>query len=185
MATRQTNIVQAEFFHVGGKDTPSLKALFAECGERVADSLELTLQGYEAHSCIKTVVRFFDETGNLTKIAIKAERIKKRNKKLLDDFTGATGLQRWLLDIKSRWLAGKIIALSEEARMLASGYLCEAIRTSHEVAVECDDHSFRSIKGNEAHEIVESASNSRRVWLFVFRPNNLLADTNTLVACLM
>ena len=34
------NIVQAEFFHVGGENITSLKQLLAECNERIIDDLE-------------------------------------------------------------------------------------------------------------------------------------------------
>lgn len=185
MATPNANIVQAEFFHVGGDQTPSLEALFAECGERLSDGLELVLQGHEPYSRIKTVVRFFDESGVLTNLALKAERLKKQDKELLDNFVRASGLRRWFLDRRSRRLAAQTLTLREDARVLAADQLCKTLQARREIAVERSDHSFRIAKKDETHELAESAHRSKGVWLFVFQPNNLLADTNTSVASLM
>ncbi|HUO56461.1 MAG TPA: hypothetical protein VMU27_03445 [Candidatus Paceibacterota bacterium] len=184
MAT-QENIVQAEFFHVGGGDTPSLEALFDQCRERVKEGLELELRGVESRSRIKTVVRFFDESGKLTKLAFKAERLHKKDNQVLQAFLKAKGLRRWWLNHQSRRLAGQTLALKEEARLLAAEHLRLAIRKSRDVAVEHSDHSFRLARKDETHELVESAYRSTGVWLFVFRPNHLLSDTNASVACAM
>jgi hypothetical protein len=184
MAT-QVNIVQAEFFHVGGGDTPSLEALFDECRERVKEGLELVLQGVESRPRIKTVVRFFDESGKLTRHALKAERLHKKDRQTLQAFIHAKGLRRWWLNRQSRRLAGQSLALKKEARLLAAEQLRFAIRKSREVAIERSDHSFRHARKDEVHELAESAQNSTGVWLFVFRPNHLLSDTNTSVACAM
>lgn len=80
------NMVQAEFFHVGGENAGSLDALFEECGERVADGLELVLQGREARSGIKTVVRFFDVGSALTALALQAEALKKRDREVKERY---------------------------------------------------------------------------------------------------
>ena len=178
----QHNIAQVEFFHVGGKDTPSLDVLFDECGERIADGLELVLQGCEAKSGIKTVVRFFDESGSLTKIALKAARLSRQDRALMNNFANAGGLRRWWLDIQSRRLAGQSIALKEKLRMLAAEQLREAISASRDVAVECFDHSFRPMRREEAHELIVATEKAKSAWLFVFKPNDLLANKNTAVA---
>ncbi|MGH2506305.1 MAG: hypothetical protein ACREGH_01530 [Minisyncoccia bacterium] len=184
MAT-QANIVQAEFFHVGRGSTPSLEALLDECRERVKENLELVLQGVESRSGIKTVVRFFDESGKLTKLALKSEQLNKKDRQVLHDFINAKGLWRWWLNRQNRRLAGQSLVLKEKARLLGVEELRLAIRKSREVAVERPDHSFRLARKDESHELIESAQNSKGVWLFVFRPNNLLSDTNVSVVCAM
>lgn len=185
MKNAELNIVQAEFFHVGGTETPTFEALLEECRERVKEGLELVLRGHEGRPHIKTVVRFFDETGELTRLALKADQLKRRDKKILDGLVSSTGLRRWFLNLKSRRLAGQTLALQETARLLAAHRLRDAIKASRTVAVEKFDHSFRLVRKDELHELAESATNSRNVWLFVFRPNNLLSDTNTPVASVM
>ncbi len=140
------NTVQAEFFHVGGEDTHSLDALFEECGERVADGLELVLQGGEARFGIKTVVRFFDVEGALSALALQAEALKKRDRKVMESFSRATGLRRWWLDKRGRRLARRSLALKDRVRILAAQRLREAVEASQGVAVERSDYSFRPMR---------------------------------------
>ncbi len=146
------NIVQAEFLHVDGNDTHSLKALFERWfGKRVP---------------IKTVARFFDESGALTNLVLRAG-----SQKLLDD--------------QNRRLAEEVNALQEEARLLASKCLQEAIKTSSKVAIRrSSDHPFRLVQKDEEHELVELSRNARGVRLLVFRSNDLF-DPKTFIASLM
>ena len=177
--------MQAEFFHIGGEDTASLDALLEECGERVADGLELVLQGGEARSGIKTVVRFVDVENKLTALALQAEALKKRDREIMEAFPNTTGLRRWWLDRQSRTLAGKSLALKDKVRTLAAQQLRKAVKASQDVAVERSDHSFRPMRREEAHELVVAAEKAKAAWLFVFKSNDLLADKNTMVACAM
>lgn len=179
------NIAQVEFFHVGGRHTTSLDALFDESGERIADGLEFVLQEGEAKSGIKTVVRFYDESGALTRIARKAAELSSKNRALLNDFVKAGSLRRWWLDLQSCRLAGQSIALKEQVKLLAAEQLRKAVIASRDVAVERSDHAFRPMRREEAHELIVAAEKAKGVWLFVFKPNDLLADKNTAVAHVM
>lgn len=179
------NIVQAEFFHVGGKDTPSLDALLEDCGRRAADGFELALHRGEARSGIKTVVRFIDSDDTLTNIALRAEALERRDREIMKSFQSTSGLRRWWLNTQSRRLARKIILLKDRARAQSVKLLRKAIRLSYHVALERPDRSFRLIRKDEAHELLEAATKARSVWIFVFRPNDLLADKNRMIACAM
>ncbi len=174
------NIVQAEFFHVGGKNT-SLGGLFKECGERVAEDLPLILQGVEPRSQIKTVVRFFDRDGSITAFARRFEQTEQR----FDALLSASGWRRRWLNFRSRRWAGNILALKEQAANLAAQELEASIQASDQVAVECLDNSFRPARKDELHELCEAARRATGVWLFVFEPNDLLADKNESVARVM
>jgi hypothetical protein len=175
------NIVQAEFFHVGGGHS-SLKDVIDDCKERIADGLDLVMQGGEARSDIKTVVRFYDVGGVLTRLAQQAEVLKKRNRICMDSFVNATGLRRWWLDRQSRRFAGKILRLKDDVRTHTAVQLREVVQASLDVAVERGDHSFRLMRREESHEITIAAERAKSVWLFVFQPNDLLSDKNVMIA---
>lgn len=185
MAKPRANIVQVEFFHVGGDTAPSIEALLEECYERTSEGLELILSGHEERSQIKTVVRFFDDTGEFTTIALRAKTLMKRDGELFDEIINSNGLRYWWLSIQFRRLARQQNELRERVKALAVIRLRKAIKNSRDVAVQRFDHRFRLIRGNEKHELIESAAKSKSVWLFVFQPNDLLADTNVSVAYAM
>lgn len=178
------NLVQAEFFHVGG-DGSSLDSVLDECESRLEEGLEMALRSLEPRNRIKTVVRFFDYAGDITAMAQQAQKLDEYREKNLDELLAGSGLRRWWLNTRSRRLAGASINLDKKAKLRAVVRLQEAIERSKEVAVEKIDHRFRLLHADEAHEVVEAAAASKRVWLFVFKPNHILADSTETVARLM
>jgi len=178
------NLVQAEFFHVG-RNGSSLDEVLDECYHRIGEGLELALKGVEPRFGIKTVVRFFDYAGDLTAIAQEAEKLEARSRENHADLMSASGLQRWWLGSQSRRIAGAAINLDKKAHRLAAVRLLEAIRGSKEVAIEMFDHRFRPLRADEAHEVAEAIATSTRIWLFIFKPNAILSDSNEPVAHLM
>ena len=179
------NVVQAEFSHVGGGEVRTLAGLLAQCQERAKDGLELALQGNNRRSGIKTVVRFHDQRGRLTSITRRYEKTERRDREIFSKFLTATELRRRLLDLWGRGLAGKSQRLRTAACILAAEELRNAIQTSAQVTVEQADNRFRPMRRDEAHELLESAAQAKYVWLFIFKPNDLLADSNVPVAALM
>ncbi len=103
----------------------------------------------------------------------------------MEPLQNSTGVRRWLLDKQSRRLARESLALKDKARALAAQQLRKAVKTSKDVAVELPDYSFRRMRPEEAHELVVAAERAKGVWLVVFKPNNLLAERNVMVACMM
>jgi hypothetical protein len=175
------NIVQAEFCHVDARNAPSLRALLAECMERLVEGLDLTLSGKEHRSGIKTVVRFYDETGALTALTQQAKKVAADHEELVLGSYSAGWLQRKLLNRRHRKLVEQKISLRKDCRVATYQYLREAIQTSKEIAIEKSNHRFRMARREELHELYESVASTNSMWLFIFRPNDLLADQNTLV----
>lgn len=169
---KRANIVQVEFFHVG-KKCKSLEELAADCQERV-----------DIGSPIKTVVRFNDECGNFTAMALKGKKLESRTRQLLKDFNLARRMRRWFLASQMQRLMRKQIALHEEAQVLVQKELRRIVRSSRSLAIERSNRSFRPLHSGEAHELMESIVAATGMWLFVFEPNSLLSDENRLIASL-
>lgn len=165
----QPNLVQVEFFHVV-KRRVSLKSLYGEIKERLVDGGK-----------IKTVVRFYDEGGELTRLARKTGVVDRKNDETVTLFPDATGLLLWILDIRSRWFARKSLELSKKRRRLAIKGLHRAA-PSGQVMVEQEDRSFRFVHKNEIQELLEASLSSSDAWIFVFEHNDLGADENAPVA---
>lgn len=185
MATSKANIVQAEFFHVGGEDVRSFNKLFNQMRERILDGLELTLAaGKEASSGIKTCVRFYDLDGTVTPRVQNTQRLEEAYTETLEILGESKpgSFHRWWFGGRLRRLHTKKELAKAQATTCVVRAFFYALKMKGPVAVERNDHSFRPMHGNEAHELAEAAANSKGVWLFVFRPNDLLSDTNTSVA---
>jgi len=186
MTTGRPNIVQAEFFHVGGSDM-TLEEVLRECAKRAADGHELAaVLGRETQFGIKTVVRFFDVGGSITAFA---QQFGQMNQQYINKQAALLEATSWWklrwLDLYSHSLAGRILVLKERGVRLAVQKLNDAVRSQSKVALELSDHSYRFLRDNEVYELGEAAYNASGVWLFVFEPNNLLAEKNKLVAYVM
>lgn len=162
------NIVQAEFFHT---DAESLNAVVAQCVERITDG-----------SPIKTVVRFFDDDGAMTKQVLKLENLMKRRTALNTVIFNSQGIWQRIQEVRYQRLGRKINKNKKSAQLLATAKLEMFARASRPIAIEHGEHRFRIAYRDETHEILESARAATDVWFFVFRPNFLLADTNNPVA---
>ncbi|TSC69557.1 MAG: hypothetical protein G01um101456_116 [Parcubacteria group bacterium Gr01-1014_56] len=165
------NIVQTEFFHVGGGRV-TLDEVFEEIGTRLIDQ-----------SPIKTTVRFYDPDGSLTNLVSKLEQAEKHRRALEKAFFEAKSWwRRKLLDYRARRLVGKVMAMKRKVIRLAIKKLHTVVGHADQVALELHDHRFRHMQPNEAHELLESISNVSNMWIFVFKPNDLLADKHSAVA---
>jgi len=186
MASGGSNIIQAEFFHVGGDDV-TLKEVLRECAERAADGHELSaVLGRETQFGIKTVVRFFDEDGSITEIVQQIEQTKQRRKDLFETFSRAPSpWQTRRLNSQLQKLAGEIDELKKEVRQLVMHKVNYVARTPGNAALELADHSFRLIRDDERHELCEAVCGAVDFWIFVFEPNELLADKNELITSVM
>ncbi len=78
------NVLQFEFFHVGGPEINTVEEVFTQCAERTADSLEMVLSGHETRTGITTVIRIYDTEGKVTIWAKKIEELKNRNEYLYE-----------------------------------------------------------------------------------------------------
>lgn len=173
------NVVQAEFFHVGG--AASLGEHLAEMGNRIADSLELCLLPDAPGPGLKTVVRFHDTTGSVTEHAQQLEWLKNERDRLIQKPCIAQWLRVVWRNIQINTLSRKIEKRAPALRLRVLAGLEGAIRAGRPVAIEVMDHSFRPLRQNETHELLESVRRAKGLWIFVFAPNGLLADENKVI----
>ena len=132
------------------------------------------------------VVRIYDDGEFITPLILRLEEMGKRRESL--STTLSTSKSRWrrfVLNFRFQRLAGKILKLKKQAVVVGIEQLETAIRTSRPVAVERFGREFRLAKPNEMHELLEAAKRAESAWFFIFKPNDLLANKNTYVACFM
>jgi hypothetical protein len=188
MTAPTENIVQAEFFHVGGKGVTSLDQLLKQIRERVNENFEFVLAtGKEMSPGIKTGVRFYDVDGAVTRYAQYAQKFNDAYYDTMG-ILGTTKLNSW----RQRWHGRRLSRLYRKKECTKNSAIhfttrafCSALKAKRPVAVERNDHSFRLIRADEVHELAEAVEIAPHAWIFIFRPNDLLADTNTVVARVM
>lgn len=167
MSSEQLNIVQAEFFH-----TPfsSLEDLSTDITERILDG-----------SPIKTVVRFLDEDGALTNLVQQLERLEQRYTESVLDFSEKSMLKRAIHNRRIKSLHRKIVLLRESKQSAVLDRFTKAIQSYCPIAVEQNDHSFRSMRNEEKLDLLAAAKHSTGLWVFIFYPNGILADENEMI----
>ena len=178
------NIIQMECFHVGGKDVRSLKQLFTQMKERVESGLALAARGIETPNGIKTVVRFYD-SGAITAKVLKYVRLEKKEEKRWQTFLSTSGIRREIAGYRYHRLAVKTGRKRQSLFSLIVREFASQVSKREEVAVETFGHSFRLARKEELHELQEAARVAKGFWIFLFKPNNLLADRNEIVASVM
>jgi hypothetical protein len=171
--TQRPNIAQIEFFHVK-LDSGTTQEFLSDISERIAEG-----------SKIKTVVRILDEGGFITELVLALRRTQDRREKLLEMMLDCGTWWRPWLNFRFQKLGKKEEKLKKQALLVSVRQLDAAVHTSSQIAIELPDHRFRLAKPNEMHELLETARKATGVWLFVFKPNDLLADENTYVVYAM
>lgn len=165
------NIAQLELSLIEFK---SLKYILSEVGSRAKDGKRT-----------KLVVRIFDIHGRLTKHVQMMQALKTRSdaKDLPVDFLRRPFWQRWGIERRRRGLSKKKKKARQKLVELALSELRATIK--HEGPVGLEDYPgapFRFARSEELHELLEAASHAKSAWAFIFKPNELLADSNTPVA---
>jgi len=165
------NIIQAEFFH-GDYDAADLNGFFYSLSDRLADSVP-----------IKTVVRFYD-TGNaitvLTQSYQEADSLKERA--LEKEFFSYYDVQRQFWCLVRQWRFYQLERCRRALHDHIALCLWQANKERLALATETQDHHFRKVRDDERHELVESVRAAKQFWVFVFKPNNLFADENEIIA---
>ena len=181
---KQYNVLQYEFFHVGGKDAGSLEDVMAECFERAADNLPMAIAGDDIGPGIKTVVRIYDMDGRVTHWAHQVKNLKAQ-REIHYNAPRSNLFTNWY----ARWQIGQLNRRMDKARELMVSYFTEYIGKSFNcewnVAKETWDNAFRLARREEYIELRQSAVAAKYLWLFIFEPNDLLADKNTGVVSVM
>lgn len=174
---RKYNVLQYEFFHVGGKGIGSLEDVMAECYERTVDNLPLAMAGDDTGPGIKTVVRIYDVDGRVTRWA---QQVKDLEAQREIHFNGrrSNPFATWY----TSWQIVRLNRRMDRVRQLIVGYFTEYIDKSFtgelDVARETYGHAFRLARREEYVDLRQAAIMARGLWLFIFKPNDLLADEN-------
>lgn len=181
----ETNLVQAEFFHIGRRSR-SLTEDLAEASERMYEDIQYVIQGgmLAYPTSMKTTVRFPDDKrGTLTRLACTLQQYRKEQEDIYAAFSMAPEIRRAWLNWRSKRLAELCLTLGTQARDCASDRLVMLAKEPDQIAIERIDRSFRPVCRNEVHELCERAQYASRAWLFVFEPpEELCAETNRLIA---
>lgn len=181
---KKHNILQYEFFHVGGRNLSSLEEVTAECIERTADNLLIATAGDDTGPGIKTVVRIYDMDGRVTRWAKQMKELEEQREVHLNA-PRRNPITNWY----TRWQIGRLNRQMDRGRELMVGYFTEYIGTSFKdewnVAREIWNHAFRPARREEYIELRQAAITARSLWLFVFEPNDLLADKNESIVSVM
>ena len=181
---KERNVVQAEFF-LADTQASSLEALQRDILGRIKDNLPLAIAGSDRGPSIKTAVRFYDMSGELTRLAVRSEALESAQQRAMDRLIDAGPFRRVFLERRYRKIARSLTKVRRSALGESVQQIRRILKTNGAIAVEGTSRRFRPLRPDEAHELAESVSNSRRAWFFVYRPNSLLADSDIMVAHLM
>ncbi len=178
---KQHNILQYEFFHVGGH---SLGAILSERRARSAEHLPLALSGDDTGSGIKTVVRLYDVDGHVTRAVTRIVELEQKR----DEYYVAPS-KGYLIDWYRKWQLNKIRREIKQTRSVLVGcfvtYLERAFKDGWDIAREIGGFQFRLARRDEYPDLLQASKRSKGLWLFIFEPNDLLAVTNKSVVSLL
>lgn len=170
-------ILQYEFFNVGGHNQ-TMGEFFQECADRVNDTFELVMNGYEVGSAIKTVVRVPDKGCRITKLVHEMNYLRKREERLL--FTWHPSyIRRWASTVMRDLLRLRLKRLCKAVAAHAYGSL--SCGDNANIAIERINYTFRHAKDNELHELRQACMNAKSYWVFVYQTSDLLATDAPLV----
>ena len=171
------NVLQYEFFHVGGKDAKSLDEVMAECFERTADNLPMAMAGDDTGPGIKTVGRIYDMDGRVTHWANQVKDLEAQ-REVHFNAPRSNPITNWY----ARWQIGRLNRRMDKVKKLMVDYFTTYIGLSFNgewnVARETWNHAFRPARREEYIELRQAAIMAKNLWLFIFEPNDLLADRN-------
>lgn len=167
------NIVQLEFNLV---EFEGIDHIMAEVASRAKENMRT-----------KLVVRIFDNRGMLTGYVQALQEIERRldffYEWLPADFPEWPFWKRWPVSWNRGRLLDKKLKGRNELLVLCLEALKETIKREEAIGVEdYPGAPFRLVRHNELHELLERARYAKSVCVFVFKPNELLADRNTIVA---
>ncbi len=168
--SEKPNIVQVEFFLVDTNPSRTLSEVEGEAQSRARGGAQ-----------IKECVRFYDD-GAIVDVIKRAQRAHERSSALWQKYARAGYFRRILVNSGRKYEEIVRKGLRDRARELCVSRIEKLARTTKELAIERAGHSFTMARPNELHELVESIKKSNGMWFFVFKPNTLTSDTNTMLA---
>ena len=167
------NIAQLEFFLY---KADNIESIWREVEERAIDGAR-----------IKLVVRIFDISGLITAQTVYTKACDQE----FDEFVKreyyetptASRLRCWWMARRRRKLGQKERDAKKHLLELALGALEDTLRGKGDVGLELYPGApFRLVRDNERHELLQTSRRALGVWVFVFKPNELLSDSNTMIA---
>lgn len=165
------NIAQLEFvLH----DLESITQIVTEVYDRAKDGKRsvLVVRIYDTHGVLSVQVSM------MQRLRVRSEAFSRRSA-----FSGLPFWRSWLLDWRRRRLAARILDARSKLLLLAQAQLRTAIQGGQQIGIEDDSEApLRLARQDELHEMLDAAGRARSVRAFIFRPNDLLADRNRLVA---
>lgn len=166
------NIAQLEFFLFKAEN---VKSIAREVDLRARDNKR-----------IKLVLRLFDTGNRLTEFTRKMDVLRGQSQAFHDhlpsNIISLPWWRRWWIDRQSKRLARKSLDYAKHMLELAIEELKDTVRNEKVIALESYPGApFRLVRHNELLELVEAANRAHGVWVFIFAPNELLADRVTLV----
>ncbi len=169
-------IVQAEFFHITNFKLASLDEVFNECVERV----------YE-NSRVKTTLRFYDDGEVLQRVAKEArlERLDSEFDKRAERNRQRKGIFRLLHTMRHVSVMKKMQKLRESRVAFMADQVAEVFEDKRAILIEDLDRSFRLLRLDEQHEVLEAIRQSPAVWIFLFDHNDLAADKQKILGSSM
>jgi hypothetical protein len=180
------NILQFEFSHVNGEETKTLDNVLMQCLERTIDVLELRLGGgVPIGSGIKTGIRIYDSGEQVTNVACRVKALEALCEKMVWKEVRPVSLVGCFNRFRLDRITHKIEISKSSIHEYAAEYLNRALHEPLNIGIEKNDHSFRPARNEEIHELIEAAKRAKSFWLFVFEPNDLLADVNKGIVSLM
>jgi hypothetical protein len=180
------NIVQAEFFLVDGDPDMTFESFMAQMQERIMDGfsdLRAGMDPADVRIGVKICMRFYDYTGAITQAVAREQRAQEDLNNTLKELGGQQSLiRRYLLYRRLKRLSKEAPPGKRRSHALSIKALAAVLRKHSPAAIETWDHRFRTLRREEAHEVMESIMRSKISWIFCFEHNDLLAGTNVGIA---
>lgn len=127
-------------------------------------------------------IRFFDGATRITELVVQIEKLVKRRDEMVLAASKTKGLRRKILCWRCDSLSRKISLLSAFKRHRVARQLTLALQDKQEIALQCRDYSFRPMRPDEMEDLSKWVTEARGIWLFLFKPGNLLSDTQASLA---
>lgn len=179
------HVVQAEFFHGNTDEGDYLDHALDHAWMRLLGAGLNAASGTPdlgPGSGIKTCVRFYDRTGDVSRLVRHAHRMREKHKGVMQKLASSRGIGRFILLRREK----RLRAAQGHAEKLAFKFAFKEFeRSAHfrrPLALETVGHRYRSLSPDEARSFSRSLRHARSMWLFLFKPNDLLADDIACVA---
>jgi hypothetical protein len=167
------NIAQIELFLYKPEN---IESIFQEAARRARDGARL-----------KLVVRIADTDAEIYAQVVRAKAIREKFNEYLARYRReadyASYARRWWMARRRKKLVREKIGADAHLLDAALSGLERAIRTKDDIALEPHPQApFRLVRPDERYELLETARRAYGVWVWIFEPNEILADSNKLLA---